>query len=141
MPMVFLTSPYQPLYMTARQLAGGGITVFRVPHVKHADQHGTNSVALVVTPLATEAVRYEGRTGLETGIGILSDVLSAENVKAPTKRRASAAFQQAKQDVLTGVKRRGPSTTTTRTKNKRKGGQKGGRRLKTNRVIIMVRRR
>ena len=137
------------MYMNARQLGRGRITVFHespVPHVQHGGGLSSlfKSVALVVTPLAAKAVRYAGRTGLETGIGILSDVLSGENVKAATKRRASAAFQQAKQDSLTEVKRRrGPSTTTTTfsAKKRRKGGQKGGGRPKTNRVMTMVRRR
>ena len=115
-----------PMYMNARQLGRGGITVFHgspVPHVQRGGGLGSlfKSVARVVTPLAAKAVRYAGRTGLETGIGILSDVLSCENVKAATKRRASAAFQQAKQDALTEVKRRrGPSTTTTITTGKKK---------------------
>ena len=86
------------------------------------------SVARVVTSLAVEAVPYAGRTALETGIGILSDLLSSENDKAATKRRASAAFQIAKQDALTEVKRRrGLSTTTIGKKKRRKGGHKGGR--------------
>ena len=76
-------------------------------------------------------MRYASKTGLETGIGLLSDVLSGENVKTAAKRRASAAFQQAKQDALGEVRRRrqGPSTTTTpgKKRRKRKGGQKGGR--------------
>ena len=83
--------------MNARQLGRGRITVFQgspVPHVQHGGGLGTvfKSVARVVTPLVAKAVRYAGGTGLETGIGILSDVLSGENVKAATKRRASAAF-------------------------------------------------
>ena len=89
----------------------------------------------MVTPLIGKAVRYAGKTGLETGIGLLSDVLSGENVKTAAKRRVSAAFQQAKQDALEEVKstvkrrRKGPSTTTTpgKKRKKRKGGQKGGR--------------
>ena len=89
----------------------------------------------MVTPLIGKAVRYAGKTGLETGIGLLSDELSGENVKTASKRRASAAFQQAKQDALEEVKstvkrrRKGPSTTTTpgKKRRKRKGGQKGGR--------------
>ena len=89
----------------------------------------------MVTPLIGKAVRYAGKTGLETGIGLLSDVLSGENVKTAAKRRASVAFQQAKQDALEEVKstvkrrRKGPTTTTTpgKKRKKRKGGQKGGR--------------
>ena len=89
----------------------------------------------MVTPLIGKAVRYAGKTGLETGIGLLSDVLSGENVKTAAKRQASAAFQQAKQDALEEVKstvkrrRKGPTTTTTpgKKRKKRKGGQKGGR--------------
>ena len=133
-PMVFFTSAYHPMYMNARQLGRGGITVFHrspVPHVQHGGglRSSFKSVACVVTLLAAKAVRYACETGLETGNGILSDVLSGENVKAATKRRASAALQQAKQDALTEVKRRrGASTTTTTTttgeKRRRKGGQK-----------------
>ena len=90
------------------------------------------SVARVVTPLASKVLRYTAKRGLETGIGLLSDVLSGENVKTAAKRRASEAFQQTKQEALEAVKRRrqGPSTTTTSTvKRKRKKGrkQKGGR--------------
>ena len=113
------------MYMNARQLGRGGIIVFHgfpCP-VQHGGGLGSlfKSVARAVTPLAAQAVRYAGRTGLETGIGILSDVLSGENVKAATKRRASAAFQQVKQDALTEVKRRlGPSTTITATTGKKK---------------------
>ena len=88
------------------------------------------SMGRMVTPLIGKAVRYAGKTGLETGIGLLSDVWSGENVKTAAKRRASAAFQQAKQDTLGEVKRRrrGPSTTTTpgKKRRKRKGGHKGG---------------
>ena len=43
-------------------------------------------MAGMVTPLAAKAVRYAGKTGLETGIGLLSDVLSGENVKTAAKR-------------------------------------------------------
>ena len=43
------------------------------------------SVARVVTLLAAQAVLYAGRTGLETRIGILSDVLRGENTKTATK--------------------------------------------------------
>ena len=50
------------------------------------------SVARVVTHLAAQVVRYAGRRGLETGMGILSDVFSGENVKAATQGRASTAF-------------------------------------------------
>ena len=83
----------------------------------------------MVTPLIGKAVRYAGKTGLETGIGLLSDVLSGENVKTAAKRRASAVFQQVKQDALEEVKstvkrrRKGPSTTTTpgKKRKKRKG--------------------
>ena len=147
--MVFFTSAYHPMYMNARQLGRRGITVFHgspVPHVQHGGGLGSlfKSVPREITHLAAQAVRYAGRTGLETGIGILSDVLSGENVMAAAKRRASAAFQQPKQDALIEVKtRRGPSNTTTTTagKKRRKVGQKGGRRPKTNRVITMVRRR
>ena len=46
----------------------------------------------MVTPLIGQAVRYAGKTGLETGIGLLSDVLSGENMKTAAKRRASAAM-------------------------------------------------
>ena len=83
----------------------------------------------MVTPLIGKAVRYAGKTGLETGIGPLSDVLSGEHVKTAAKRRASAVFQQANQDCLEEVKRRrGPSTTTIPGKKRRKrnGGQKAG---------------
>ena len=139
-------SPYTitPFFPTSsHQYGRGGITVFRgsaIPHMQYERGLGSlfKSVAHVVTPLAAQAVRYVGRRGLETGIRILSDVLGGENVKAAAKRRASTAFQQAKQDVLAEVKRRrGPSTTTTTTgkKKRRKGGQKGGR------VMTMVRRR
>ena len=34
-----------------------------------------------MTPLIEKAVRYAGKTGLETLIGLLSDLLSGENVK------------------------------------------------------------
>ena len=75
-----------------------------LPEVQHGGGLGSlfKSVARVVTPLVAQPVRYAGRTGLETGIGILSNVSSGENVKAATKRRASAAFQQTKIDGLDG---------------------------------------
>ena len=73
----------------------------------------------MVTPLIGKAVNYAGKTDLETGIGLLSDVLSGENVKTAAKRRASAAFQQAK-DALEEVKRRGGPSTTTTPGNKKK---------------------
>ena len=88
------------------------------------------SVARVVTHLASKALRYTAKRGLETGIGLLSDVLSGENVKTAAKRRASEAFQQTKKDALEEVKRRRrePSTTTTSTgKRKKRRKQKGGR--------------
>ena len=74
--------------------------------MQHRGSRGSlfKSVARVVTPLAAQAVRYAGRTGLETWIGILSDVLSCENVKAATKRRASAAFQQANRSWICSPK-------------------------------------
>ena len=87
--MVLFTSAYQPLYITVRQLGGGGITIFRgspVPHVQHGGDSLFKSVAHAVTPLAAQAVRYAGQTGLETDSGIFSDVLSVENVKAATKQ-------------------------------------------------------
>ena len=90
------------------------------------------SMGSIVTPLIGKAVRYAGKTGLETGIGLLSDVLSGENVKTAAKSRASAAFQQAKQDALEEVKRRrGAATTPTSGKKRRKRrvGQKSGRYL------------
>ena len=79
------------MYMNARQLGRGRITVFHgspVPHVQHGGGLGSlfKSAALVVTPLAAQAVRYACGMGLETGIGILSDLLSGENIKAATKR-------------------------------------------------------
>ena len=133
-------SPYTitPFFPTSsRQFGRGGISVFRgspIPHVQYGRGCGSlfKSVARVVTPLASKALRYTAKRGLETGIGLLSDVLSGENVKTAAKRRASEAFQQTKQDALEAVKRRrqGPSTTTTSTgKRKRKKGrkQKGGR--------------
>ena len=139
-------SPYTmtPFFPTSsRQFGRGGISVFRgspIPHVQYERGFGSlfKSVARVVTPLASKALRYTAKRDLETGIGLLSDVLSGENVKTAAKRRASEAFQQTKQDALEAVKRRrqGPSTTTTSTgKRKRKKGrkQKGGR--------IAVRRR
>ena len=127
-----------PFFSTSsRQVGRGGISVFRgspIPHVQYGRGFGSlfKSVARVVTPLASKALRYTAKRGLETGIGVLSDVLSGENVKTAAKRRASEAFQQTKQDALKAVKRRrqGPSTTTTSTgKRKRKKGrkQKGGR--------------
>ena len=96
----------------------------------------------MVTPLIGKAVRYAGKTGLETGIGLLSDVLSGENVKTAAKRRASEAFQQTKQDALEAVKRRrrqGPSTTTTTSTVKRK--RKKGRKQKGGRIAVRRRRR
>ena len=136
-------SPFSitPFFSTSsRQFGRGGITVFRgspIPHVQYWRGFGSlfKSMGRMVTPLIGKAVRYAGKTGLETGIGLLSDVLSGENVKTAAKRRASAAFQQAKQDILEEVKstvkrrRKGPSTTTTpgKKRKKRKGGQKGGR--------------
>ena len=42
------------------------------------------SVARVVTPLA-QAALYVARRGLETGIGVFSDVLGGENVKEAAK--------------------------------------------------------
>ena len=133
----FTITPFFPT--SSRQFGRAGITVFRgspIPHV----QYGRGFASLfkimgrMVTPLIGKAVRYAGKTGLETGIGLLSDVLSGENVKT-AKRRASAAFQQAKQDALEGVKstvkrrRKAPSTTTTpgKKRKKRKGVQKSGR--------------
>ena len=115
-----------------RQYGRGGITVFRgspIPHVQYVCGFGSlfKSMGRMATPLIGKAVRYAGKTGLETGIGLLSDVLSGENVKTAAKRRASAAFQQVKQDALEEMKRRGgPSTTTTpgKKRRKRKGGQK-----------------
>ena len=117
-------TPFFPTY--SRQYGSGGITVFHgspYPHVQYG--HGLGSLfkraARVVKPLAARAVRYAGRRGLETGIGILTDILSGEDIKTAAKLRASAAFQQAKQDVLAVVKRRlVPSTTTTRTTAKRR---------------------
>ena len=122
------------------QFGRGGITVFRgspIPHVQYGRGFDSlfKNMGRIKTPLFGKAVRYAGKTGLENGIGLLSDVLSGENVKTIAKRRASAAFQQAKQDALEEVKstvkrrRKGSSTTTTPGKKikKRKGGQKGGR--------------
>ena len=124
-----------------RQFERGGITVFRgcpIPHVQYGRGFGSlfKSMGRMVTPLIGKTVRYAGKMGLERGIGLLSDVLSGENVKTAAKRRASAAFQQAKQDALEEVKstvkrrRKGPSTTTTPGKKRRnkKGGQKGGQK-------------
>ena len=144
----YTITPFFPT--SSHQYESGGITVFRgspIPHVDYGRGLGS-SWARVVKPLAARAVRYAGGRILVTGIGILTDVLS---VKTAAKCRASAAFQQAKQDVLTAVKRRrrpsttttttttkrrrGPSTTTTGKKRRRKSGQKGGR------VMPMVRRR
>ena len=131
----FTITPYFPT--SSRQFERGGITVFRgspIPHVQYGRGFGSlfKSMGLMVTPLIGKAVHYAGKTGLETGIGLLSDVLSGENVKTAAKRRASAAFQQAKQDALGEVKRRrqGPSTTTTpgKKRRKRKGGQKCGQK-------------
>ena len=139
----FTITPFFPT--SSSQFGRGGITVFRgspIPHVQYGRGFGSlfKRMGRMVTPLIGKAVRYAGKTGLETGIGLLSDVLSGENVKTAAKRRASAAFQQTKKDALEEVKRRrqGPSTTTTTTstgKRKRKKGrkQKGGR--------IAVRRR
>ena len=132
----FTITPFFPT--SSRQFGRGGITVFRgspIPHVQYGRGFGSlfKSMGRMVTPLIGKAVRYAGKTGLETGIGLLSDVLSGENVKTAAKRRASEAFQQTKQDALEAVKRRrqGPSTTTTTStvKRKRKKGrkQKGGR--------------
>ena len=131
----FTITPFFPT--SSRQFGRGGITVFRgspIPHVQYGGGFGSlfKSMGRMVTPLIGKAVRYAGKTGLETGIGLLS----GENVKTALKRRASAAFQQAKQDALEEVKntvkrrRKGPSTTTTpgKKRKKRKGGQKGGQK-------------
>ena len=130
----FTINPYFPT--SFGQYGRGGITVFRgspIPHVQYGRGFGSlfKSMGRMVTPLIGKAVRYAGKTGLETGIGLLSDELSGKNVKTAAKRRASAAFQQAKLDALEEVKRRrGPSTTTTsgKKRRKRKGEQKGRRR-------------
>ena len=135
----FTITPFFPT--SSRQFGRGGITVFRgspIPHVQYGRGFGSlfKSMGRMVTPLIGKAVRYAGKTGLETGIGLLSDVLSGENVKTAAKRRASAAFQQAKQDALEEVKstvkrrRKRPSTTITpgKKRKKRKGGQKGGQK-------------
>ena len=125
----FTITPFFPT--SSRQFGRGGITVFRgspIPHVQYGRGFGSlfKSMGRMVTPLTGKAVRYAGKTGLETGIGLLSDVLSGENVKTAAKRRASAAFQQAKQDALEEVKstvkrrRKGPSTTTTPGKKRKK---------------------
>ena len=98
----FTITPFFPT--SSRQFGRGGITVFRgspIPHVQHGRGFGSlfQSMGRMVTPLIGKALRYAGKTGLETGIGLLSDVLSGENVKTAAKRRASAAFQQAKQEA------------------------------------------
>ena len=95
-------------------------------------------MARVVIPLAVKAVRYAGRTGLKTGMNILGDVLSGENVKTAAKSRASAAFEQAKQDALAVVKRRRAPATTAR-KGRRRRSPKVGQNDKTKRVMTMVR--
>ena len=115
-------SPYTitPFFPTSsRQFGRGGISVFRgspIPHVQYGRGFGSlfKSVARVVTPLASKALRYTAKRGLETGIGVLSDVLSGENVKT----------------ALEAVKRRrqGPSTTTTST-GKRKKKKEESRRV------------
>ena len=95
-------SPYTitPFFPTSsRQFGRGGISVFRgspIPHVQYGRGFGSlfKSVARVVTPLASKALRYTAKRGLETGNCLLSDVLSGENVKTAAKRRASEAFQQ-----------------------------------------------
>ena len=105
MSMMMTRSPYTitPFFPTcSHQYERGGITVFRgsaIPQVQYGRGLGSlfKSVARVVSPLAAQAVRFVGRMGSETGIGILSDVLGGENVNAAAKRRASTAFQQAKQ--------------------------------------------
>ena len=142
-------SPYTitPFFPTSsRQFGRGGISVFRgspIPHVQYGRGFGSlfKSVARVVTPLASKALRYTAKRGLETRIGLLSDVLSGENVKTAAKRRASEAFQQTKQDALEAVKRRrqGPSTTTTTSTVKRK--RKKGRNQKGGRIAVRRRRR
>ena len=87
------------MYMNARQMGRGGITVFHGFPVSHA-QHGGGLGSIFKS--------------------VARVVVSGENVKAATKRRESAAFQQAKQDALMEVKRRrGPSTTTTTTTEKK----------------------
>ena len=141
----FTITPFFPT--SSRQFGRGGITVFRgspIPHVQYGHGFGSlfKSMGRMVTPLIGKAVRYAGKTGLETGIGLLSDVLSGENVKTAAKRRASEAFQQTKQDALEAVKRRrrqGPSTTTTTSTVKRK--RKKGRKQKGGRIAVRRRRR
>ena len=132
-------TPFFPT--SSRQFGRGGITVFRgspIPHVQYGRGFGSlfKSMGRMVTPLIGKAVRYAGKTGLETGIGLLSDVLSGENVKTAAKRRASAAFQQTKKDALEEVKRRrqGPSTTTTST-GKRKKKKEESRRVDALRFV------
>ena len=136
MKMMTRSSYITPFFPTSSHLYGsGGIIVFRgsaISHVQYGRGLGSlfKSAARVVKHPAARAVRYAGQRGLETGIAILTDVLSGEDVKTAAKRLASAAFQQVKQDVLATVKRRrGTSTSTTTTgkkRGRRKGRQKGG---------------
>ena len=84
----FTITPYFPT--SSGQFGRGGITVFRgspIPHVQYGRGFGClfKSMGRLVTPLIGKAVRYAGKTGLETGIGLLSDVLSGENVKTAAK--------------------------------------------------------
>ena len=77
-------TPFFPT--SSHQYRSGGITVFRgspIPHVQYGRGLGSlfKSAACVVKPLASRAVRYTGRRGLETGIGILTDLFSGEDVK------------------------------------------------------------
>ena len=101
----FTITPFFPT--SSRQFGRGGITVGSpIPHVQYGRGFGSlfKSMGRMVTPLIGKAVRYAGKTGLATGIGLLSDVLGGEIVNTAAKRRASAAFQQAKQDALEEVK-------------------------------------
>ena len=93
----FTITPFFPT--SSRQFGRGGITVFRgspIPHVQYGRGFGSlfKSMGRMVTPLIGKAVRYAGKTGLETGIGLLSDVLSGENVK--TQKRCLGGSEKKK---------------------------------------------
>ena len=130
--MVFFTSAYHSLYMTARQLVRGGI--FRFPRIP-CSARATWRWSCFLIQKCSSCDHTPGCSGGPLrwtngfGNGDRSDVLSGENVKAATKRRASVGSQQAKQDALTEVKRRRePSITTTNGKKKRWGDRIGRQR-------------
>ena len=118
-------SHFQNYY--ARQAHGGGMPVFSGASLQRGHGLGNilSSAFRTMVPVIKSAGKTVAKQGLNTGLAILGDVISGNNVKKATKRRlregGSQLFKKAKTELFSKVS---PPITPKRKPIKRRGVSK-----------------